>query len=89
MRWRPTLTEDSLFILDDYHRMVDVSEVMGFIDWMIENLPPKLHVVIATRHTLDFPSMNKWRVKGALLEISKDELTFTSDEITAAVCQPI
>ena len=75
------LTEDTLFILDDYHRMVEVAEVMGFIDWMIENLPPKLHVVIATRHSLDFPSLNKWRVKGALLELSKEELIFTGEEI--------
>lgn len=75
------LIEDALFILDDFHRMVDVPEVMGFIDWMVENLPPKLHVVIATRHTLEFPSLNKWRVKGELLEISKDELTFTGEEI--------
>lgn len=75
------LSKDALFILDDYHRMVNVPEVMGFIDWMVENLPPKLHVVIATRHTLEFPSMNKWRVKGALLEISKDDLTFTGEEI--------
>ncbi len=72
---------ETLFILDDFHRVDDVPEVMGYIDWMIENLPPHLHVVIATRHGLEFPSMNKWRVKGSLLEINKDELTFTGEEI--------
>lgn len=75
------LESESLFIMDDFHRVCDVEEVMGVIDWMIENLPSKLHVIIATRHSLEFPSMNKWRVKGSLLEISKDELTFTGEEI--------
>jgi ATP/maltotriose-dependent transcriptional regulator MalT len=76
-----SIQQDTLFILDDFHQVDNVPEVMGYIDWMIENLPRDLHVVIATRHGLSFPSMNKWRVKGALLEISKDELTFTGDEV--------
>ena len=75
------LESESLFILDDFHRVYDVEEVMGVIDWMIENLPSKLHLILATRHSLEFPSMNKWRVKGSLLEISKDELTFTGEEV--------
>jgi DNA-binding SARP family transcriptional activator/tetratricopeptide (TPR) repeat protein len=76
-----SIETDTLFILDDFHQVDRVPEVMGYIDWMIENLPRDLHVVIATRHGLSFPSMNKWRVKGALLEISKDELTFTGEEV--------
>lgn len=72
---------DSLFILDDFHRVTDVKEIMSHMDWLIENLPPKMHLIIATRYRISFPSVNKWRVKNSLLEITKDDLSFTAPEI--------
>jgi LuxR family transcriptional regulator, maltose regulon positive regulatory protein len=38
-------------------------------------------VIIATRHTLSFLSLNKWRVKGEVLKITRDDLAFTSEEV--------
>lgn len=76
-----TIEEDTLFVLDDFHRVGSVPEIMGFMDWMVENLPHKLHLIFATRHHLGFPSINKWRVKGKLLSIDKEELTFTTKEV--------
>ncbi|MEJ2449022.1 MAG: hypothetical protein P8Y37_13930, partial [Anaerolineales bacterium] len=73
--------EDTLFILDDFHRVSDIPEIMSMMNWMIENIPPQLHIIIATRHSLAFPSLNKWRVKGNYLEISKEDLAFTDEEI--------
>lgn len=75
------IKEETLFILDDFHRVSDTPEVMEYVNWMIENLSPKLHLIIATRHSLEFTSLNKWRVKGSLLEIDKNDLTFTDQEI--------
>jgi LuxR family transcriptional regulator, maltose regulon positive regulatory protein len=75
------LQEESLFILDDFNRVTDVGEIMEHVDWLIDNLPPRLHVSIATRYTLSLPSMNKWRVKNGLQEIHKEDLSFTKDEI--------
>jgi len=75
------ITEDTLFIMDDFHRVGSVPEIMGFMDWMIENLPRNLHLIIATRHHLEFPSLNKWQVKGSLLSIDKEALTFTTVEV--------
>jgi len=72
--------DEILFILDDFHRVRDVEEIMRYLDWMIENIPKKLHIIISTRHKLVFPNMNKWRVKGRLLEISKDNLIFNIGE---------
>lgn len=76
------IKDESFFILDDFHRVCDIPEVMGFVDWFITHLPAQLHVMIATRFTLDFPMINKWRVKGEVLEISKEVLAFTGNEIT-------
>jgi LuxR family transcriptional regulator, maltose regulon positive regulatory protein len=75
------ITQDAFLILDDFHLVCDVPDVIRYMDWIIEHLPSKLHVIIATRHTLNFPSLNKWRVKGEVLKITRDDLAFTSEEI--------
>lgn len=76
-----TIEDETLFVLDDFHRVGSVPEIMGFMDWMVENLPHKLHIIFATRHPLEFPSFNKWQVKGNLLSIDKEELIFTIEEV--------
>ena len=73
--------KDTLLILDDFHRVSDVPEIIDFIDWMVNRLPPKLHLVVITRHHPDFPSLNKWIVKGDVIKIDKQVLAFTPDEI--------
>ena len=73
--------KDTLLILDDFHRVVDVPEIIEFVDWLVDRLPPKLHLVVITRQHPEFPSKNKWIVKGDIIEIDKHSLTFTSDEI--------
>ncbi len=75
------IDQNAYFILDDFHRVCDVVEVISYMDWLIENLPTKMHMLIASRYAINFPSINKWRVKGQILEIDKDDLAFTSDEI--------
>jgi LuxR family transcriptional regulator, maltose regulon positive regulatory protein len=75
------ITQDAFLILDDFHLVCDVADVIRFMDWIIEHLPTKLHIIIATRHTLNFPSLNKWRVKGEVLKITRDDLAFTSEEV--------
>ena len=75
------IDDDTFFILDDFHRVSDIPEVMGFVDWIIEHIPSRLHVIIATRFTPDFPLLNKWRVKGEVLVLTKETLAFTTEEI--------
>ncbi|NSW50923.1 MAG: hypothetical protein HPY85_00265 [Anaerolineae bacterium] len=75
------LAHPTLMVLDDFHRVRDIPEIMALMDWMIENIPSNLHMVISSRQMIDFPSFNKWRVKGALLEITRDDLTFTAEEV--------
>jgi DNA-binding SARP family transcriptional activator len=75
------INQDAFLILDDFHLVSDVADVLAFMDWIIEHLPSKMHVIIATRHGLSFPSLNKWRVKGNVLILTKDDLAFTSDEV--------
>ena len=72
--------EEALFVMDDFQSLNDSDEILGMMNWFIEHLPANLHVMILSRTQPEFPSINKWRVKGRLLEIDKDALSFSADE---------
>ena len=74
------LTEPALLVLDDFQGMNESKEVLLMMDWFIDHLPANLHILILSRLALDFPTINKWRIQGKLLEIDKDTLSFTQDE---------
>ncbi len=70
--------DEIVLVLDDYHTIESkaVHEAMSF---MVEHLPLQVHLVIASR--IDPPlSLSRWRVKGDLVEIRADELSFTTEE---------
>ena len=67
-------------VLDDYHLVgSEVGEGMAFL---LEHLPPNVHVVISTRADPDLP-LSRWRVRGELVEIRAADLRFTPDEAAA------
>ena len=68
-------------VLDDYH-VVDSHEVGVGMAFLLEHLPPHVHVVISTRADPDLP-LSRWRVRGELVEIRAAELRFTPDEVAA------
>lgn len=68
-------------VLDDFH-LVDGQEIGAAIDFLIEHLPPKVHVVISTRADPTFP-LSRWRARGELLEVRAADLRFTRDEAAA------
>jgi LuxR family maltose regulon positive regulatory protein len=74
------LNTDALFVMDDFQSLNESDEILGMMNWFIEHMPANLHLVILSRTQPEFPSINKWRVKGRLLEIDKDSLSFSADE---------
>jgi LuxR family maltose regulon positive regulatory protein len=68
-------------VLDDYH-LVDSHDVDDGMVFLLEHLPPHVHVVISTRADPDLP-LSRWRVRGELVEIRAAELRFTSEEAAA------
>lgn len=73
--------EDVWLVLDDYH-LVDSHEVGNGMVFLLEHLPPHVHVVISTRADPDLP-LSRWRVGGDLVEIRAAELRFTPEEAAA------
>ena len=74
------LNEEALFVLDDFQSLNESDEILGMMNWFVDHLPANLHVMILSRTQPEFPSINKWRVRGRLLEIDKDSLSFSADE---------
>ncbi len=77
-----TLPGHCLLVLDDYH-LLDAGGPVGAIDqaltFLIEHLPPQLHLVITTREDPNFP-LARYRARGQLREIRAADLRFTPDE---------
>ncbi|MDJ0353935.1 LuxR C-terminal-related transcriptional regulator [Pseudarthrobacter sp. PH31-O2] len=72
---------DVWLVLDDYH-VVDSGDISAGMVFLLEHLPPRVHVVISTRADPDLP-LSRWRVRGELIEIRAADLRFTSEEAAA------
>ena len=69
---------DVVLVLDDYH-VIDARDVQDGMAFLLDHLPPGLHVVIAGRADPALP-LARWRARGELVEIRAAELRFTPDE---------
>jgi LuxR family maltose regulon positive regulatory protein len=76
-----SLASNVVLVLDDYH-VIDAATVHNAIAFLLDHLPPQVHVVIATRADPHLP-LARWRSRGQSVEIRADDLRFTTDEAAA------
>lgn len=76
-----TVPDDVVLVLDDYH-LVDAREVQDGMTFLVEHLPPQIHLVIAGRADPAWP-LARMRGRGELLEIRAADLRFTREEAAA------
>ena len=67
-----------LLVLDDYH-LIDVEPVHGSLGFLLEHLPPGLHMVLASRADPPLP-LARLRAGGQLAELRAGDLRFTAVE---------
>lgn len=72
---------DFLLVLDDYY-LITAEPIQRATTFLIEHLPPQLHVVIATRADPPLP-LARLRARGQLNELRAADLQFSSDETSA------
>ena len=72
------LPDHFLLVLDDYH-VVDAKPVDLALTFLIENLPPQMRLVIATREDPPLP-LARLRARGQLTELRAADLRFTPSE---------
>jgi LuxR family maltose regulon positive regulatory protein len=76
-----TVADEIVLILDDYH-VIDARDVQDGMAFLLDHLPPQLHVVIASRADPALP-LARMRARGELAEVRAAELRFTADEAAA------
>jgi LuxR family maltose regulon positive regulatory protein len=74
-----TLSGKIILVLDDYHA-VDSKAVDEALTYLIDHLPPGLHLVITTREDPQLP-LARLRARGQLTELRASDLRFTSSEV--------
>lgn len=72
------LVDPMILVLDDYH-CVEAKAVDEAVAFFLRNLPPQLHLVMATREDPDLP-LALLRARGQLSEVRAADLRFSSSE---------
>ncbi|MDT3438785.1 MULTISPECIES: LuxR C-terminal-related transcriptional regulator [unclassified Pseudofrankia] len=73
--------DDIHVVLDDYH-LVDGPGIQAGMTFLLEHLPPQVHLLISTRADPALP-LARLRARGELVEIRAANLRFTLDEVAA------
>ncbi|MDF3053339.1 MAG: ATP-dependent transcriptional regulator, MalT-like, LuxR family, partial [Geminicoccaceae bacterium] len=76
-----TVSSDVVLVLDDYHA-IDAHDIQDGMAFLLEHLPPQVHLVIAGRADPVLP-LARLRARGELVEIRAADLRFTADEAAA------
>ena len=75
------IQDDFALILDDYH-VIDAQPVHDGITFLLDHLPPQMHLIIASRADPPLP-LSRLRGRGELAELRAADLRFTPDEAAA------
>ena len=73
-----TIPDNFVLVLDDYH-VIDAKPVDQALTFLLEHLPPQMHLVIATREDPQLP-LARLRARGQLTELRAADLRFTPAE---------
>jgi LuxR family maltose regulon positive regulatory protein len=73
-----TLPHKFILVLDDYH-LIDAKVVDQALTFLLDHLPPQMHLVITTREDPHLP-LARYRAQGQLTEVRAADLRFTTTE---------
>src|SRR5437763_3142887 len=73
-----TIRDQFVLVLDDYH-VLDAKAVDHALSYLVEHLPPQMHLVIVTREDPQLP-LARLRARGQLTEVRATDLRFTPPE---------
>ena len=79
--------DEVLLVLDDYH-LIGAHQVHAPLEFLVEHLPPGLHLVLASRSDPPLP-LARLRARGQLAELRVGGLRFTQDEAGALLGEAV
>src|ERR1700674_734270 len=80
-----TIPDHFVLVLDDYH-LIDAQAVDMALTYLVEHLPPQMHLVIATREDPQLP-LARLRARSHLTELRAADLRFTASEASEFLTQ--
>ena len=75
------VANDVVLVLDDYH-LIDAHDIQDGVAFLLDHLPPQVHLVIITRADPALP-LARLRARGELVEVRAADLRFTPAEAAA------
>jgi LuxR family maltose regulon positive regulatory protein len=72
---------DIVLVLDDYH-LIEAEPIHRLLAFLVEHLPPCLHLLLATRADPPLP-LARLRARGDVTELRAADLRFTAEEAAA------
>lgn len=78
---------ESLVVLDDFHTVDRSDDVVALVDDLLANLPPAVHLIIATRAWPRLPSLPRLLVQGEAVTLDRSALAFTPHEVSGFLRQ--
>ena len=75
------IATDIVLVLDDYH-VIDSRDVQQGLAFLLDHIPPQLHMLIASRADPALP-LARLRARGELVEVRAADLRFTTAEAAA------
>ena len=80
-----TVPDNFVLVLDDYH-LLEAQAVDQALTFLLQHLPPQMHLVIVTREDPNLP-LARLRARGQLTELRATDLRFTQAEAAAFLNQ--
>ena len=80
--------QDLALVFDDYH-LVDARQLHDLIAFLLENLPERMHLIIATRSDPPLPLVPRLRSQNQLTELRAADLSFSTDETASLFNQSL
>lgn len=77
--------DNFVLVLDDYH-VIDAKPVDDVVGFLLEHLPPHMHLLIATREDPQLP-LARLRARGQMTELRAADLRFTPTEAAEFLTQ--
>jgi LuxR family transcriptional regulator, maltose regulon positive regulatory protein len=75
------MPDEVVLVLDDFHVVQDPA-CLEQVDFLVEHLPPRVHLFITTRAAPGL-RLGRLRVRGQLAEIRAADLAFSADEVSS------
>jgi ATP/maltotriose-dependent transcriptional regulator MalT/DNA-binding SARP family transcriptional activator len=75
------VTENFIFVLDDYHLVRDSKPIESFINRITQEMPENFHMIIASRTLLTLPDLSLLVARSQVGGLSFEELAFLPEEI--------